>query len=337
VKIKREELLTALKNTIKAVSQKEVLEQSDCFIFSNGKVFGFNDQIAVIHPLPKTAGINGAVRAKELIAFLSKIKDETITLIRKKGDLVIKAAKKAAGFRFELDIQLPLDELEIPDKWRKLPKDFGKIVGVVSRSCARNMDRPAMFCVYANESQIIGSDGEQACRYTFENFSFKKPFLIPLFAAVELSNYNLIKYQTTEGWIFFKDEYGTILCSRSFEAKYPNQNKAFDFKGKKIDFPQDIGSCLERSSIFTSDDIKEQSLIELLLTRTELRVRSENQSGWMREKIKIKYKGPELQFLINPVILQTALGKSSNCLIGDICLKFKSGSFEYLVLTITKK
>ena len=74
MKIKRAELLSTLTALRPGLASKEIIEQSTSFIFSDGRVVTYNDEVAVQHPVD--LDIIGAVQGKELFALLNKLKSQ---------------------------------------------------------------------------------------------------------------------------------------------------------------------------------------------------------------------------------------------------------------------
>jgi len=97
--VNRKELLTILGKVAPGLSNTEILEQSSSFIFMDGLVITFNDEISVSHPIPYDW--TGAVVAKELMTLLKKYKDDEIEVNITQEEFLIKTKRGEAGIRLD--------------------------------------------------------------------------------------------------------------------------------------------------------------------------------------------------------------------------------------------
>lgn len=335
MKINRSKLLNALNTVSSAVSSNEVLEQSNCFVFQKNIVYGYNDEIAVIQPIE--LDIEGAIRANELLKFLNKIKTDEISLVNKDDQIVIKSKKTVAGFTLVKDITLPITDFTIPKKWKKLPESFSKAIKITSNCCAKTTNRPALYCVCLRDNKAIGSDGTQAAVYKFGDYSFKKDILIPYFATRELSNYNYKRYQIGDGFLYFKAKNGMILCSRFFETEYPDMTGFLKFKGNRVKFPQNVIDALDRADIFSERHSDNLSMVDIEIDNDLALIKSENDFGWVKDKIKVKYSDEKIHFAVNPKVMKDTLKKISKAIIGKNLIRFPSKTFDYIVAVIVNE
>ena len=72
MKATREKLLKEVEAVLPGISQKELIEQSSCIIFKDGKIYTYNDEISCRYYTHLK--INGAVSAMPLINILRKMK-----------------------------------------------------------------------------------------------------------------------------------------------------------------------------------------------------------------------------------------------------------------------
>jgi len=86
MQINKNELLKELESVTAGTSQREIVEQSSCFVFTKGKVYTYNDEIACQQET--SLKIDGAIQASPFLALLRKIQDEQIK-IGKKDNMVI--------------------------------------------------------------------------------------------------------------------------------------------------------------------------------------------------------------------------------------------------------
>ena len=76
LRLNRLKFLNALEATRPGVTNQEVTEQSNCFLFYNKRIWTYNDEVAC--SIPFDMDFNGAIPAHKLTALLSRLPDETI-------------------------------------------------------------------------------------------------------------------------------------------------------------------------------------------------------------------------------------------------------------------
>ena len=106
MKIKREELLKRLEAVAPALTQKEVIEQSSCLVFSEGKVMTFDDEVACSIKVPLK--IKGAIQGSQLLTLLRKMKEGSIDVKVEEGEFLVKGKSKKSGSRMESEVMLPV-------------------------------------------------------------------------------------------------------------------------------------------------------------------------------------------------------------------------------------
>ena len=114
MKVNREQLLNQLEAVLPGLSTRELIEQSSCFVFKDGKVLTFNDEIACVQTCK--IGIEGAVPAMPIVNLLRKMVEEEITIlpVNDGKGLRIKGKRKQATIPMEAEIQLPIEAWEKP-------------------------------------------------------------------------------------------------------------------------------------------------------------------------------------------------------------------------------
>ncbi len=131
-RVKRENLLKQLEAVSPGLSAKEILEQSSCFVFKGGEVLTYNDEVACRAdcPLPD---IEGAVPAKPLLAILAKLPDDDIDVAIDEGKMIVKGKGRKTTIPMEAEVLLPVDNIDKPGEWKKLPSEFGEALAIVMR------------------------------------------------------------------------------------------------------------------------------------------------------------------------------------------------------------
>ena len=70
----REELTKALTSVKAGLADKDIVEHSTSFVFTKGVVITYNDEVSVRYPLD--LGVEGAVAASPVLAFLGRVRVE---------------------------------------------------------------------------------------------------------------------------------------------------------------------------------------------------------------------------------------------------------------------
>jgi len=107
--VNKKEVLKAIKIVSPGLDLKGIIEQSSSFVFTQGHVTTYNDEISISTPLEMP--VEGAVVAKEFTALLSKWESDELDLKVKNGELVLRDKDIKAGIPIESEIVLPTDFL----------------------------------------------------------------------------------------------------------------------------------------------------------------------------------------------------------------------------------
>ena len=328
MKINREKLLDQLISVRPGLSQREVIEQSSCVVFQDGRIITFNDEVACSRKscLP----IEGAVIAQPFIDVLSKLKEDTIEIEVQGEELLLKSGKKRAGIRMETEVLLPIESLEKPNKWQKLPDDFGDAVHLVSRCAGKDASEFVMTCVHLHPEWIEACDNYQAGRYKIA-IGIKKSFLIRSESLSMVESLNVTKFSQTKNWVHFKNPDGLILSFRKYLDEYPKISKIVKIKGDPLTLPKGIKDSVERAQIFSAENAEEKK-IHLQLKGKVLRLKAEGATGWYEEPLKIKYQGNKMSCLIDPNLLVSLAERNSKCTVDTRRMIAQTGKFRYITV-----
>ncbi len=333
MKIKRTELLEVLSDVKPALASKDIIEQTDCIIFTEGKVCSYNDEISISRPLD--LGLQGAVRADELFSFLSKSKEDEIDVYIEEGQLRIREKKGGkAWVVVQEEITIPFDEMGTPDNWKKTPDNFIEAVKSCIFSASTDMTKPVLTCLLLNNSYVLSCDNFRLTKYNLsKSKAFKKPVLLPAFAAKELVKYNVVEYAETEGWVHFRNAQGTIFSARVFMEEYPDVSFLIDVKGFAFEIPEAAQEILELVSIFTKGDFSSDEYATVTLQKGSMSFQGENKYGGYFKRCKASsYKDDkEISFMVNPSFLRDILEHVKDVTIGKTSLKFEGEKFIHVV------
>lgn len=333
MEIKKEKLIKALEEVKPGLGSKDIVEQSTSFAFMDGHVVTFNDMIAVRYPID--LDIEGAVRANELYALLSKIKEKKIDLKVTKNELQIKGEKFKGGIKLEAEIRLPLEEMgEYDEEWIDIPKGFIPAIKLAAPCAAADMSKPILTCVHiegryveaTNDFLIIKIDmGKKAKK------SFKESLEIPASAVRSLIRYPVEEFCLSPGWVHFRTGEGCIFSCRTFADGFPDISHLLDIEGPEVKLPTNVTDLLEKAGIFTEGDSDRDEEVLFSLANKKLTVRGEGDYGWFEEETRCPYTGEDIQFSVSPAFLYGILDHLRHCVVGEGALKFEGDNYEYVV------
>ncbi len=330
MKINREYLQNTLSSVMAGTATKEVIEQTMHFIFSEGKVFTYNDEIAINCHL--ALDVKGAVPAKEFITLISKMKSEELDITMSTGEIKIKGGKAKAGLRLESEILIPIDDMDIPTKWRKMPADFEKAVRMCLPSVSKDQTKPVLTCISIDDVDMISSDNQRLTAYTMDSGLFKEPVLIPADAAKALLTNKPIKCGLSKGWLHFKNKDDLVFSCRYLDEVFPDVSRLITEEGITITFPKNLPEILDKANT-----VMEGVLVKITLKDNTITINSTGAVGWFEESAKTKYTEKAISFEIGSDHLAQMIKGDVDVLLTKNTLEFSTEDFIHVVLVHPSK
>lgn len=343
MKVNREAILDALTLVQPGLAGKEIIEQSQSFIFKDGRVMTYNDEIAVSCPVPQLQAINGAVKAEELIKLLNKLKVKELEVEFKENELSVKSKSAKAGITMESEISLAVDEIGIPKKkdWIDLPKNFVEGLKFCMFSASTDSTKPVLTCLRLKGKYITSCDNYRLTKFDMGKkgkVAFAEEVLLPSRAAKELIRHKAYQIAVTGSWVHFKigkvDGGDVVFSCRGLKGKYPNVKKLLDVEGFEITLPEKTKAILDRAGIFASGDFNQDTQVELTLKDGKMHIFGKGDAGWFKERTKIDYDGKEFSFVIHPEFLSDTLDLLNKVTVGEGALKLEGEKFVHVVCLI---
>jgi hypothetical protein len=347
MKIDKEEFLNDLQMVKSGLSSKELLEQSSCYVFKDGHVFTFNDEVAC---RKKTAmAFEGAVPAKLLLATLEKLKADTHleVLENPDGQLEFRGVNKRFAITRDAQISLPIEKVteETPTTWAKLPENFGDVINkvkdCVSTDEANNF---SLTCVHFHPNYIEACDNRQLLRWHV-SLGNKRSLLVRGNAIGHIVGLGVSKVSSTQSWIHFKNAAGLIFSCRKFVEEYPQgMDAVLAVKGEPIKLPKGIIEASDRAAEFSKEEAQGiEPVVGVHLWPGGIRIEGTGQAGWYKETKKCNYSGPKIDFVMTPVLLQHITNNFNDAVISQKKLratgghKDNHGAWEYVTVLGTPK
>jgi len=324
--VNREELLQKLELIRPGLSPREIIEQSSSIIFKDGHAKTYNDEIAC--SIECKIGVEGAVQALPLITIISKLEEETIKINQGEGELLIRGKRRKAGIRMDHEILLPVDCVEIPEKWKKLKPEFTEAIRITQQCTSTDESRFELTCIHINKKFIEACDRFQFARYPIK-IGIKNSALVRSSSIKHVVNLNMSEFSESEDWIHFRNELGLILSCRQYIEEYPNMDKFFDISGEAVSFPKGLKQAADKAEVFSIENT-ESNQVTVELSSKKIKITGKGSSGWYSEIKKFNYEGKPISFLISPKLLGEIINNYNKCEIARGVLKVDGESFTYI-------
>lgn len=331
-KVNREEFLRRLESVQPGLSLREVVDQSDCFVFLGGRVTSFNDEVACSYESLLGDEFVGAVKAAKLLEILGKLPDEELEVEAGDGEMILRGKRRRTGVRMEKDAVDHSSSIQQPETWRKINPDFGEAVGIVQQCAGNDQSRFKSTCVYVHPEWVEACDDVQLCRWRLKN-AIEEPFLIRKNAVRHVSSLGMVELSEADSWIHFRSGSGLVMSCRRYMEEYPDLEPVFKVVGRKISLPKGLAEATDRAHVFSQENT-DHDLVKVEMRPGKVRIKGEGVSGWYVEPKKVKYDGPSFEFFIAPKLLMDIVTKHNEIIISKDRLKVDAGSYEYATCLI---
>jgi hypothetical protein len=332
----REELLSKLELVQPGLATRETIEQSGCFVFRDGCVHTYNEEIAC--RMLCDIDLVGAVSAQPLLDILRKLTEETIEIgvdASKEGYLIIRGKRKEAGIVCESVVNLPIESVEKPEKWRPLPASFLEAINLVQHCASSDDSKFKLTCIHVHPKYLESCDNVQAMRVRLDT-GFSKPVLMRRDSVKHLVLLGVVSVSETDSWVHFQTTSGLIFSCRRFVEDFYPLDKVFGVTGAKVVLPKGLSEASEKAAIFTRDDVGDKNM-SVSLKRGHVRIEGTGAMGYYTERRKLKYSGPEMSFNIAPAMLTDISTKYREAEVATDKLIVRGGKWIYVSVLSTRK
>ena len=302
--VERKVLLDALKLAMPGIESGSVMLQgSDSFVFHDGKLFTYNDSIAVLVPIESTGlidqNVEGVVKAKEFFNVISKFSSDEISFeVKDSKSWVLKCGKaKVEMALLDLDYSKRLEGVAPNGDWEDLPDGFSDALA----SCRMVGNKSDLAGVYVRDNYVISTDGLQINMFTFKE---KLPgFWISDNLLAELLKLSSIKrVEVGKSWVHFEAEDGVVFSVKMLnDEKFPYENIVNLMKNSKPSendlrgtFPKELFPAVDRADNFAFDML-DRPVVRLTLSSEGIEVSAEKSSGKYVENISWESDAPQIE------------------------------------------
>ena len=329
--VNRDEFLQSLESASPGVATKDVIEQSTCFVFSDGFVTTFDDEICVRVPSKLPKDWSAAVPAKPLLEQLRRWKEDEIDVESAAGGLEVKGkGSRKAFFVAEKDITLPVEHVERPDwsKASKVEQEFGEAIKAVS-TCAKDRDENMNLCsISIHPDYVQACDNDQLARWKVKT-GVSSFVLARKEALKHLPSLDPTEFAETPGWLHWRNPAGVEFSVRKTipPEDFPDYGPFLNKEGEPVVLPKGLAEAADKAAVFTSED-KDNDLVRVDLKPGRLRIRGQGPSGRYEECPKVNYNGRELSFMVSPRLLAELVNRHHEALVSEKKLLIDCGRFR---------
>lgn len=331
--VSRERLLKVLAIASVGLTKREILEQSNAYVFTEDSLVTFNGEVLTrtANPL-RTAEetITGAVPADKLMSLLSKLPDDEVEVSVKGEEFRIKGGKRrAAGITRGVEIHLPYADVPLPKKWGKVPEKLMGVLLQAARVCGSDETKPRTTEVHVAEDRVEACDNTRLFRYTMKT-GFAKAVLIPAVSVEAIAGLVVRKVSAGSGWVHFKTRGNHTVSVRTSIGEYPDITKHLILhKPTKVTLPANLSDILSRADVMQESGV--DASVSVRIENNTLTLTSKDEEGWFKETKKVDYSGKPLRFEVHPKFLEEVVSKKKTVTVGGDRMKLKSKEAVFVI------
>lgn len=332
--VNRTELLQRLDAVQPGLSQREITDQSSCFVFKDGYVWTYNEDIGCKIKSGLPVSLTGAVIAKPLMEALNNMTSVMIHIDVTNERFVAKD-KKCGTSRiiFENTVKLAIDDIQKPIKnnWRPLPPGFGEAIGMVEECASRDETETVLTSIHIHPKWVEACDNTQMSRYRIKT-GVQKPIMVKRDSIKHIISMDMTETNETEKWIHFRNGAGLIISCVRYVDKYPHDQITAlfeNFKGRKGKLPKGIAVSAKLAHNFSREDADDDQVF-VKLEPGRMTIKGVGNSGDHTAPLKCDYTGPVMEFKIGPKLLTELSKQHSEAKFSKEHLVVESKRWQYL-------
>lgn len=346
-KVKREELLACLHQLAPATTKRETIEQSSCFVFTNGRAITFDSTVCCSMASPFGNDVEGGISAKELVSCMSLLDWEELRVTQSDDHIIIRpgvtreGVKECTKIYVQPKIVLPFDLVEPPaeEDWMVLHPNFGEALGAVCKSCKPSKtSRDTCKVVHITPDTIEATNGAEACRWPMKT-GFSEDFLVETERVAQMAPMGMTEVCLGKKWVHFRNAATKLNCSIllvELESGYilpEHMDAVFDFPTHPIRLPKSLINTIKVAEVFTyTNETTNKVLVEFKKGRC--RVTGTGPLGQHYCEREVDYDGEDFAFYIDPDRLRTIVEEHPDILLGKKRIKIETNDYSYITALI---
>lgn len=312
-----------------AMGPKETREGASYFVFKEGRVFAFNDEVYCSMPLD--LGFEGAVKGEQLLNIVGKMQGDHITVKYEGVEAKIMSNRRRAGFQIDATKMEALESIEPVTNWVECdvmaPAAIGDCCG-----CAvdKKDDKFYKTCLHLTPEYIEATDGLQFMR-VWMTPPVEKSLLVKAYTVRKVEGLDVSEWGSNQDWLGFKTADGLEYYARIYGDDYPELDMlATPQEGDAFIPPQGFIESVETAKIFSKE--LDNPLVKVILrTDGKMMIEGKGVTGWFQEVLEAAYDGPRLEFFANPKVLKQFAESYTDGKISETALSvYIENDFVYL-------
>ena len=340
MKIKRTEILKALKAVKPGLANNSIIKQMEYVMFTGQDLITYNEQISIIYPFE--TDFEAAVNYNDLYKIVSKIKKAEINLTLDENELLLTAEKTKAGLVImdteDIDSHLKGLRQQLPDEsdleWKAIPDDFIKGALLCIPAAAADKTQGVFTCLSVDGVDLVCSDNQRISWYTLQE-DIGTEFFISSSSIKELAVMKIKQFCVSESWVHFLLDSDVIFSTRLIKPENGESLNYFldlfdDFTGTTVELPDGLKEVVESAAVMAEDDAAKN--MRITLRQGELLCETRKNRGWFEKPIDMDYDEEPITFQVSATFLQQILNLPLKMTAREDRSLFESGSFKHLLL-----
>ena len=314
MKFNRKELVQVFDAVSPGLAKREVVAQSQSFVFYDGRCYTFNDKIAVNHSMPEGWDIELAVKASEMHRALKKFAEDEVDVTVKDGTLIVATAKTRMEVKTEAEAVKHQETIGFPAEWFPLPDGFMDALRRTATCAGKSLSRPLLTFVHIKGNRMEATDNQ---RLVVHNLKGELPELVvPADVVPDLLGFSCNQVGLTEGWVHFKNESDVVFSTRTMDSsQYPDLAALLEVEGVAVTFPVELknGIAKAREVLDSKDALP---TVELAAKKGVLVLTAKGLYATLKERYKVEFQD-ELCIHIHPDMLNDAIDMAAGFIVGS--------------------
>lgn len=327
MRFNREELLHKMEAVSAGLATQEAVEQSSCFVFLDGNVITFNDEVACTMACPMC--FEGAVSAKPFMELLGKLVEEDVDVsVSESGsEVIVKGKRRRAGITLEAEITLPVGSIEKPVKWNPMDPEFSDAVSVVQHCAGKDPNYFHLMCIHITPDHVEACDNYQMARYPIDT-GLTEDCMVKRNSLKHIVGLGMTEVSETSTWIHYRNPVGLTLSVRRETGIFRDITSILNTKGTPTTLPGGLAEAVSKAEIFTGETADNVVIVEF--KKNKMRLKGIGSSGWYEEVKAVKWEDEPLSFSLSPKLLADITTRTNDCELAPGILKINGGRFVYV-------
>jgi hypothetical protein len=330
MKISREQLLRQLESVGPGLGKTTDADQADCFVFDDGRVFTFNNEVACSVEC-RLGDVKGAVQSNALLGMLRRMTEETISVRQSKSEFQIKSEAKRRWVALRMEAGIMGSPAEEPGKWRKVNAELMEAFRLVWPFASKDDSESELTHVHVNKTFVESCDNHQAIRYRVKT-GMRQPILVHRESIRHAVSTGVTEVSESEAWIHFRDSDGLMLSCRRYVEKFPDLGPILEAAGKPLTLPDGLDEAVGCAQVLSSEDSDSNEVV-VRLEPGQLLLKSHGPSGKFKEITDASYDGEPLEFSAAPHLLTEVIKRTNVCQVAPGRLIVEGERFKYVNCT----